>query len=158
MLIQIKAKKNKDLTAGAKTRYLFLNRKKQFYEQNFKMDANQLENYKKQLLEQRDRLVGQLNENQRQSFEFGLEEMPDPVDAAVQDRSQTILLSISESERDLIDQIDEALQRIESGDYGECVHCNEAVQDKRLEAIPWARHCLRCQDLQERGLLNEDDV
>jgi DnaK suppressor protein len=156
LLIQIKAKKNKDLTAGAKTRYLFLNRKKQFYEQNFKMDANQLENYKKQLLEQRDRLVGQLNENQRQSFEFGLEEMPDPVDAAVQDRSQTILLSISESERDLIDQIDESLQRIELGSYGICVNCERDIAVARIEAVPYARYCMNCQEKLERGELDEE--
>ncbi|HEX8264093.1 MAG TPA: TraR/DksA family transcriptional regulator [Pyrinomonadaceae bacterium] len=120
------------------------------------MDANQLENYKKQLLEQRDRLVGQLNENQRQSFEFGLEEMPDPVDAAVQDRSQTILLSISESERDLIDQIDEALQRIELGSYGTCVNCERDIAVARIEAVPYARYCMNCQEKLERGELDEE--
>ena len=53
--------------------------------------------------------------------------------------------------------IDEALVRIEAGEYGECVHCGELVQERRLEAVPWARHCLRCQDLQERGLLNQEE-
>ena len=120
------------------------------------MTAEQLENYKKQLLEQRDRLVGQLNENQRQSFEFGLEEMPDPVDAAVQDRSQTILLSISESERDLIDQIDEALQRIELGSYGTCVNCERDIAVARIEAVPYARYCMNCQEKLERGELDEE--
>lgn len=61
------------------------------------------------------------------------------------------------NDRRLLGLIDEALTRVESGDYGLCVHCGEPVQEKRLEAVPWARHCLRCQDLQERGLLNEDE-
>ena len=34
-----------------------------------------------------------------------------------------------------------------------CNHCDEPIQEKRLEAVPWARHCLRCEDLNERGLL-----
>jgi DnaK suppressor protein len=120
------------------------------------MTAEQLENYKKQLLEQRERLVGQLNENQRQSFEFGLEEMPDPVDAAVQDRSQTILLSISESERDLIELTDEALQRIELGSYGTCQNCGQEIAEARLNAVPYARYCMKCQEKMERGELDEE--
>ena len=120
------------------------------------MDAKQLEKYKNQLLEQRDRLVGQLNENQRQSFEFGLEEMPDPVDAAVQDRSQTILLSISESERDLIDQIDSALQRIELGSYGSCTNCGQDIAQVRLDAVPYASYCMNCQEKMERGELDDE--
>ena len=118
------------------------------------MNAEQVEKYKNQLLESRDRLAGQLNENQRQSFEFGLEEMPDPVDAAVQDRSQTILLSISESERDLIDQIDEALQRIELRSYGICVNCEQEIAQARLDAVPYARYCMSCQEKMERGELD----
>jgi len=31
------------------------------------------------------------------------------------------------------------------------------ILDKRLEAVPWARHCLRCQDLNERGLLHREE-
>lgn len=120
------------------------------------MNADQVENYKKQLLEQRDRLVGQLNENQRQTFEFGLEEMPDPVDAAVQDRSQTVLLSISESERDLIDLTDEALQRIELGSYGTCLNCEQDIAAARLDAVPYARYCMNCQEKMERGELDEE--
>lgn len=120
------------------------------------MDAKQLEKYKNQLLEQRERLVGQLNENQRQSFEFGLEEMPDPVDAAVQDRSQTILLSISESERDLIEQTDAALQRIEMGSYGDCTNCGREIAGVRLDAVPYARYCMNCQEKLERGELDEE--
>ena len=38
----------------------------------------------------------------------------------------------------------------------ECINCGEPVSDKRLDAVPWARYCLKCQDLQERGLLNEE--
>ena len=49
--------------------------------------------------------------------------------------------------------IDEALREITAGSYGECSHCGKPIQRKRLEAVPWARHCLDCQDLQDRGLI-----
>ena len=42
--------------------------------------------------------------------------------------------------------INEALDRIESGDYGVCLSCEEEIADKRLKALPWARYCVSCQE------------
>jgi DnaK suppressor protein len=42
--------------------------------------------------------------------------------------------------------IDEALDRIESGDYGTCLSCDEGIPDKRLTALPWAKYCVPCQE------------
>jgi DnaK suppressor protein len=53
----------------------------------------------------------------------------------------------------LLQLVDEALNRIEQGNYGECVHCGGPVEVKRLEAVPWARHCIPCQEKQDQGLL-----
>jgi RNA polymerase-binding transcription factor DksA len=52
----------------------------------------------------------------------------------------------------------EALDRISDGAYGECVNCGQDIQVKRLEALPWARYCIKCQELQEQGLLVEEEV
>ena len=108
------------------------------------MNAEDLQNYKNALLQQREQLIGQVNENQSQTFGFDRENMQDPVDMAVNDREQTILLSISESERTLLDQIDEALQRIETGDYGECMNCGQEIGEARLRAVSYARYCIGC--------------
>jgi RNA polymerase-binding transcription factor len=43
--------------------------------------------------------------------------------------------------------IEEALDRLESGDYGICLSCEEAIAPKRLSAIPWARYCVECQEM-----------
>ena len=55
--------------------------------------------------------------------------------------------------------IEEALDRIRSGDYGVCLACEEAIPDKRLHALPWARYCVSCQEevgaMQERGILED---
>ena len=71
--------------------------------------------------------------------------------------TKELLVSMSDNDRQLLNLIDEALERIEASGYGKCIHCGEAFPDKRLEAVPWARHCVRCQDLQERGLLGDDE-
>jgi DnaK suppressor protein len=122
------------------------------------MNVQEIEVYKQQLLQQRDQLVGQVNENQSQTFNFDRENMQDPVDLAVNDREQTILLSINETERTLLDQIDEALQRIEMGVYGECMNCGQPIGEPRLKAVPYALYDMRCQDLLERGLLDEAEA
>jgi DnaK suppressor protein len=44
-------------------------------------------------------------------------------------------------------QVEEALDRLDSGDYGVCLSCEEPIAAKRLNAIPWARYCVTCQEL-----------
>jgi len=50
--------------------------------------------------------------------------------------------------------IEEALDRIEAGDYGVCLGCEEPIPAKRLQAVPWAKYCVTCQ--QELSNTNED--
>ena len=42
--------------------------------------------------------------------------------------------------------VEEALDRLQSGDYGVCLSCEERIPDKRLAAVPWARYCVPCQE------------
>jgi DnaK suppressor protein len=121
------------------------------------MDKRKVKTFRDKLLDRREGLVGQVQEAEKYSRERDSEATQDPADMAANAYTKELLVSMSANDRQLLALVDEALERIESGEYGDCVHCNEPVQDKRLEAVPWARHCLRCQDLQERGLLNPDD-
>ena len=121
------------------------------------MDKRKVKVYRDKLLGRREGLVGQVMEAEQYSRERDSEATQDPADMAANAYTKELLFSMSANDRRLLELIDEALVRIEGGGYGECVHCGEIVLEKRLEAVPWARHCLRCQDLQERGLLNQDD-
>jgi len=56
-------------------------------------------------------------------------------------------------DRAVLGLVQAALQRAGSGAFGVCVECGQPVEEKRLGAIPWARHCIRCQELQDKGLL-----
>ncbi|MCU1235338.1 MAG: transcriptional regulator, TraR/DksA family [Candidatus Solibacter sp.] len=42
--------------------------------------------------------------------------------------------------------VEEALDRLEAGDYGICLACDEPIAEKRLQALPWARYCVKCED------------
>jgi DnaK suppressor protein len=46
---------------------------------------------------------------------------------------------------------------MESEEYGSCANCGQEIQPKRLDAVPWTRYCIKCQDMMERGLLNEGE-
>ncbi|MFL6210475.1 MAG: TraR/DksA family transcriptional regulator [Pyrinomonadaceae bacterium] len=121
------------------------------------MDKRKQKSYRDRLLARREGLFRQVTEAEMSSRERDLEATQDPADMAANAYTKELLISMSANDRRLLDLIDEALRRIEAGEYGECVNCGEQVQEKRLEAVPWARYCLKCQDLQERGLLNVDE-
>ena len=121
------------------------------------MDKKKMKTYRDKLLERRETLVSQVAEAEMSSRERDLEATQDPADMAANAYTKELLISMSDNDRRLLGLIDEALARVESGDYGECVNCAEPIQEKRLNAVPWARYCLRCQDMKEQGLLNEDE-
>ncbi len=58
-------------------------------------------------------------------------------------------LAIRNLDRDshLLRNVKAALQRIEDGSYGTCMRCEEEISPKRLEAVPWAGYCIRCQEI-----------
>ena len=58
-------------------------------------------------------------------------------------------------ERQMLGMVDSALARIREGTYGECISCGNEINPKRLEAVPWTRHCIECQEKLEQGLLEE---
>lgn len=121
------------------------------------MDKRKLKTFRDKLVLRRESLVGQVEEAELSSRERDTEATQDPADMAANAYNKELMVSMSENDRKLLQLISEALERIEDGEYGECVRCSEPILERRLEAIPWARYCLRCQDLFEKGLLNEDE-
>jgi len=66
-------------------------------------------------------------------------------------------LGLVDRERKLLLEIIDALGRIENDTYGICEGNNEPIPKERLEAIPWARYCVACASLSEKGLLARED-
>lgn len=78
----------------------------------------------------------------------------DLADKAASAYSKELNFSLSDSERSLLMQIEEALNRIADGTFGVCTNCGATIGDKRLQAVPWTPFCIDCQELQEKGLLS----
>ena len=74
---------------------------------------------------------------------------PDPNDRATQEEEFALELRTRDRERKLIRKIDEALQDLETGDYGYCEICGVEIGIKRLEARPTATLCIDCKTLDE---------
>jgi DnaK suppressor protein len=116
---------------------------------------SELNEIKEQLIAERDTLFTKLSGN---DLSVDDTETPDPVDLAVQNYSKNVILAVSENETRQLMLIDEALQRIEDEEYGTCLNCSKEIQPKRLAAIPWARYCLSCQELVEKGMIDADSL
>jgi len=67
-------------------------------------------------------------------------------------------IGLMESERQILFEIDEALRRMEHGAYGVCEGLGEPIGKRRLDAIPWARYCVKCAELNESGQLFHREV
>jgi RNA polymerase-binding protein DksA len=68
---------------------------------------------------------------------------------------QEFTLGLMDSERKLIVEIDDALDRIENGTYGICEGTGQTIPKERLEAIPWARYCAVYASLLEKGFIKK---
>ncbi|HXV75600.1 MAG TPA: TraR/DksA C4-type zinc finger protein [Candidatus Polarisedimenticolaceae bacterium] len=90
--------------------------------------------------------------NTRDSVPDGTE---DYIDYAVSSYDRDFSLSLTEMERRQMRLVEEALRRIDRGEFGSCMQCAQEIPEKRLEVEPWARHCIRCQELEEQGLLQD---
>ncbi len=78
----------------------------------------------------------------------------DFADRANNSFNRELMFSLSDTERQMLIHIDDAFQRIEEGSYGSCIHCSRPIGLPRLKALPWARYCIACQELEEMGLLD----
>jgi DnaK suppressor protein len=117
------------------------------------MSKSKLKDIKERLLTERELLIQKLKGN---DLSIDDSETPDPVDLAVRNYSKNVQLAVSENESRQLTLIDEALRRIDDDEYGLCQNCEKEINQKRLAAIPWARYCLDCQELLEKGLLDEE--
>jgi DnaK suppressor protein len=121
------------------------------------MDKRRVRVFRDKLVGRRESLMGQVQEAERYSRERDSEATQDPADMAANAYTKELMVSMTDNDRQLLKLIDEAVERMEAGTYSKCVRCGTVLPEKRLEAVPWARYCISCQDLQEKGLLNEED-
>ena len=114
------------------------------------MRKRDLDKFKKILVEQREQLVGNAKKAVSGDIHLDPDDFPDEIDTASSEVNLAFQGRLRERERGLLAKIEEALQKIEQGVYGECENCGEEIGLKRLEARPVAELCIECKSEQER--------
>ncbi len=117
------------------------------------MEQKKLRGFRERLVQKKHEILEAYTKNKNYGKEADEEGAQDIADKATSSYAKEFLFSLSNSERDLLQLVDDALVRIDDRRYGFCISCEEEMNAKRLEAVPWARHCLACQEKQESGLL-----
>jgi len=113
--------------------------------------AATLERLKEKLLEKRRALINTVREKRANNLEGGSDGTQDIADQATTAYTKEFLLSISDTERQQLKQVDAALDKMRQKTYGQCERCSEPISEKRLEALPFARFCIACQKEEERS-------
>ena len=114
------------------------------------MKAQDVENFKRKLLEMRRDLLGQVERKKLYSKEVGEDGIPDSGDVAAYSYSKEVLMGLGENERTKLRLVEEALAKIDEGTYGVCERCEEAIPVKRLDLLPFTRYCVECQSELEK--------
>ena len=122
------------------------------------MDKKKLGGYRGRLSDERDRLMKALNRNRIAADEITVEHTEDEGDLAIISHDRDLLYNLQEADFTRLKSIDAALDRLSAGEYGECLSCGEAINEKRLAAVPWVTRCIRCQEETETELASSQLV
>jgi DnaK suppressor protein len=117
------------------------------------MDKKKLEQFRKRLETRQQELRQMVSRNQQDGRSADEEATQDIADRAASSYTKEFLFSQSNNDRQLLQMVDGALARIREGSFGECASCGKEINAKRLEAVPWTRHCIECQEKAEKGQL-----
>jgi RNA polymerase-binding protein DksA len=127
------------------------------------MTSTNMKHFKQILLEKRREILNNVNEiegealkKSRMDASGDLSSMPiHMADIGTDNYEQEFALGLMDSERKLLREIDEALERIEKRTYGTCQGTGKPIPKARLEAQPWAKYCVEYARMLEQGLVEQ---
>lgn len=125
----------------------------------------ELENFRRLLNEEKQKII----QKAKQAVENGnialdKNEMYDEVDLATATVEQNLTFKLLDRDRKLLGEIEHALSKIDTGDYGYCEGTGEVIPKRRLEVRPWCRHSVKFKEQLERrkksgrGVVDEDEI
>ena len=110
------------------------------------MDGKKIKDIRRRLSTEYENLIKSINRNRTAAEEIKLENTEDEGDLATISHDRELLYNLHESDFARLRFIQEAMKAMDRGQYGECIRCGEGINEKRLEAVPWATMCIRCQE------------
>ena len=118
------------------------------------MTNAELKAYKKILVAKEAELVGALRN--REGIE--IEKSPDALDEVQRAGERELAIRTLDRESSLLRNVRVALIRIEGDAFGVCLHCEEDISIKRLNAVPWAPYCISCQEQYDAHKLEGEEL
>jgi DnaK suppressor protein len=115
------------------------------------MKKNQMEIFRKILMGHKENLLEKVKNSVSMNKEESLDEVRDAADIASDYYERELAMGLSETERSRLQEVEDALERIENGSYGKCEGCGNLIASPRLEALPFAKLCIECQAQRENN-------
>jgi DnaK suppressor protein len=119
------------------------------------MDKKKLDYFRKRLETRQQELRRMVSRTEQDGRTVDEDSAQDIADRAASSYNKEFLFHQSNNDRQLLQMVEGALARIREGSFGECISCGREINPKRLEAVPWTRHCIECQEKLEQGILEE---
>src|SRR5205809_7963201 len=117
------------------------------------MDKKKIESFRKQLEQRQQDLRKIVARTEQDGRDADVGTAQDIADRAANSYTKEFLFHQSNTERNTLNMVEAALARIREGSFGECANCGNEINSKRLEAVPWTKYCIECQEKMERGEL-----
>jgi DnaK suppressor protein len=114
------------------------------------MREQRLENIRKRLIGMREDLLAEVRSKNAEAANLKDEGVADIADLGLTDSLGELLHLLSDSKREEIMNIDEALERLRQGRFGQCLGCGETIDLERLELRPYTRYCIECKTKLEK--------
>lgn len=109
-----------------------------------------LKRSRERLLEMKENILREIEASFREGRELGKDDGMDTYDLATEERDREINMILNDREREKLNAIEGAMERIEDGSYGMCENCESEIAEGRLEAMPFTRLCVSCQAEREK--------
>jgi len=110
------------------------------------MNKTELEKYRGMLQAKQ----AELGVGLRNRADIAIEKTPDALDEVQLAGERELAIRNLDRESSLLRSVRGALARVADGSYGICLHCEEEIKPKRLDAVPWTKYCIRCQEAADR--------
>ena len=114
------------------------------------MDAKKKPEFENKLRKIRGELLGDVEKNLKSSKEETGQNVPDISDEAARDYCNELRLNLGQQDWEQLKLVDEALDRLESRDFGVCQQCESKIPEARLKIVPFAQCCVKCLEIIEK--------
>ena len=109
------------------------------------MDAKKLKVARERLAKAYEDLAKSMKQRRLAAHEINVEATEDEGDLAIISHARELFHNSQEGDLARLRSIEEAMEALDRGQYGECIRCDDDINEEQLEVVPWATMCVRCQ-------------